>query len=220
MEDFNLEEMRSYAYIFKNVELGDNVTIFPYAVIGRPCWVPEGTTSRKINMSKLESTIIKDNTVIGSGAVIYHGSSIGRNCLIGDQAKLMNNVTIGDFSLIAINVKVGYETVIGHHVRIMDLTNVAGRAVLGNHVFIGPGVMMGNDNKMGRAGGEGDIGPIIEDYVTIGMNASILPGVTIGKDSIIGAGSVVTKNVDPGCLYMGVPAKFKRRLREDEIRCR
>jgi len=211
-------EMLSLSYIFPKTELGSNVVIFPYAVIGRPSYVPEGTTARKINMEQ-EPTIIGDNSVIGAGSIIYHGSIIGKNCLIGDQAKLMNNVKIGDYSLIAINVKVGYQAVIGHHTKIMDLTNVAGRAVIGNNVFIGPAVVMGNDNKMGRAGGEGDIGPIIEDYVTIGMNATILPGVRIGQDSIIAAGSVVTNDVPPGCLYMGVPARFKRELREDEKRC-
>jgi len=213
-----LQELKDKCTIFSEVVVGKNVTFFPYAVIGRPSFVPSGATSRRVS-TDIEPTIIGDNSVIGSGVVIYHGSIIGKNCLIGDQAKLMNNVVIGDYSLVAINVKVGYETIIGHHTRIMDLTNVAGRAVVGNNVFIGPGVMMGNDNKMGRAGGEGDKGPIIEDYVTIGMNASILPGVRIGKDSIIAAGSVVTRDVEPGCLYMGTPAKFKRKLRGGEIRC-
>jgi len=210
--------MLSFSYIFPKTKFGEDVIVFPYAVLGRPSCVPEGTTSRKVNMEQ-ESTIIGDNTVIGSGAVIYHGTIIGKNCLIGDQAKILNNVQIGDYSLVAINVKVGYQTIIGHHTRIMDLTNVAGRAIIGNHVFIGPAVVMGNDNKMGRAGGEGDVGPIIEDYVTIGMNATILPGVRIGRDSIVAAGSVVTKDVPSGCLYMGAPAKFKRELREDERRC-
>ena len=218
MYTYDIDELKEKAYIFESVSLGRNVVIFPYAVVGRPCYVPIGTTSRKINM-ELEPTVIGDNSVVGSGAVVYHGSIIGSNCLIGDHAKLMNNVVIKDYTLIAINVKVGYETVIGSHTRIMDLTNVAGRAIVGNHVFIGPGVMMGNDNKMGRTGGDGDKGPIIEDYVTIGMNASILPGIRVGKDSIIAAGSVVTKDVHPGCLYMGAPAVFKRKLKEDEIRC-
>lgn len=216
---FDIRSFRDMSCVFDNVTLGRNVTVFPYAVVGRPCMVPFGTTTRKVDVD-LKPTVIGDDSIIGSGAVIYHGCVIGRKCLIGDQAKLMNDVVIGDNSLIAINVKVGYETVIGHHTRIMDLTNVAGNAILGNNIFIGPGVMMGNDNSMGREGAEySSTGPIIEDWVTIGMNASILPNVHIGRDSIIAAGSVVTRDVPSGTVVMGSPARVVRNTTEEERRC-
>jgi acetyltransferase-like isoleucine patch superfamily enzyme len=147
---------------------------------------------------------------------------LGKNCLIGDGVHIREGVEIGDNCIIGISCKVGARTKIGSYTRVMDLTNVASDAVLGQHVFIGPGVMMGNDNSMGREkvkDGFSFTGPFIEDWVTIGMNSSILPSVIIGRDTIVAAGSVVTRNVDSCILVMGVPAKKVRDLKKEEIRC-
>jgi acetyltransferase-like isoleucine patch superfamily enzyme len=207
--------------LFVEIKKGDNVVIFPNCVIGRKPMAPSGITQIDYNKVGNGDVIIGDNTVIGANTVIYSNVKIGKNCLIGDGVHIREDVTIGDNCIIGISTKVGARTKIGNYTRVMDLTNVASDAILGNHVFCGPGVLMGNDNSMGRdkaKGGFDYTGPIIEDYVTVGMNSSILPSVRIGKDSIVAASSVVTKNVDPGTLVMGQPAKFKRYLREDEIR--
>ncbi len=84
------------------------------------------------------------------------------------------------------------------------------------HVFISGGVLTTNDNAIGRDGyHEGHIiGPTIEDHVLVGVGALLLPGVVIGTGSIIGAGAVVTRDVQPGTVVMGVPARFIRRVEE------
>lgn len=200
---------------------GSNVVIFPGTVIGRPPMSPSGVT--EIDYSKLESkpVYIGDNTIIGANTVIYNNVKIGKNCLIGDGVHIREDVTIGDNCIIGIGCKVGARTVIGNKTRIMDLTNVASDAVIKNNVFVGPGVIMSNDNSMSRdktKGGFDFVGPFIDDWATVGSNASILPGVVVGKDSIVGASSVVTKDVPPGVLVLGIPAKYKRNLKPEEIR--
>ena len=129
---------------------------------------------------------------------------------------------IGDNCIVGIGCKIGARTQIHDYTRVMDLTNVASDAYLGEHVFIGPGVMMGNDNAMGRGKTKGGLtftGPYIEDWVTVGMNANLLPNTKIGTDSIVAAGSTVTREVPSGVLVMGSPAKIKRDLKSEEIRC-
>jgi acetyltransferase-like isoleucine patch superfamily enzyme len=138
--------------------------------------------------------------------------------LIGDGVVIREKVEIGDNTVIGINCKVGTRTKIGSKTRIMDLTNVASDAIIEDNVFVGMGVMMGNDNKMGRTDDWVAEGPVIKEWSTIGMNASILPGVIIGNDVIVGAGSVVTKDVLEKIVVMGIPAKFKRNLTQEEIR--
>jgi acetyltransferase-like isoleucine patch superfamily enzyme len=202
---------------------GERVVIFPGAVIGRRPMAPRETTQIDYDQLEFEPAWIGDGSVIGAHAVIYSNVRIGKNCLIGDSVHIRENVVIGDNCIIGISTKVGARTTIGHHTRVMDLSNVASDARLGNHVFIGPGVMMGNDNSMGRNyGGDGRdfAGPVIEDYVTVGMNTSILPNTTIGRDSIVAAGSVVTRDIAPGILAMGAPAKKCRDLKKAEMRCR
>jgi len=201
---------------------GDRVIVLPGCVIGRPPMAPPGATEIDYSTLPSKPVHVGDNTIIGANTVIYNNVKIGKNCLIGDGVHIREDVEIGDNCIIGISTKVGARTKIGNYTRVMDLTNVASDAVLGEHIFIGPGVMMGNDNSMGRseaADGFSFTGPRIGDWVTIGMNACILPNVVIGQDAIVAAGSVVTRSVKPWILVMGVPAKEIRNLTEEEIRC-
>lgn len=207
---------------FAEIIQGTDITILPGCIIGRPPMAPKGVTQIDYNKLELNPVIIGDNTIIGANTVIYSNVKIGKNCLIGDGVHIREDVIIGDNCIIGIGTKVGARTKIGNFTRVMDLTNVASDAYLGEHVFIGPGVMMGNDNSMGRdkeKGGFDYTGPYIEDWVTVGMNSSLLPSVRIGKDTIVAAGSIVTKEIPPGILVMGAPTKFIRKLKENEIRC-
>jgi len=204
------------------VILGENIGFFPFTVVGRAPMSPSGVT--EIDYSKMEAkpVVIGDNTIIGANVVIYNNVQIGKNCLIGDGVHIRESVFIGDNCIIGIGCKVGARTKIGNKTRVMDLTNVASDAVLEDNVFVGPGVMMGNDNSMGRQDSGGGFlfkGPVIKKWATIGMNSCLLPGVVVGEDSIVAAGSVVTVSVPDCVVVMGVPAKYTRDLREDERRC-
>jgi acetyltransferase-like isoleucine patch superfamily enzyme len=94
----------------------------------------------------------------------------------------------------------------------MDHSWLAGNMRVGNDVFISGGVLTTNDNMLGGKGYSDDRvqGPYIADGVMIGVAVAILPGVTIGKNAIIGAGAVVTRDVEPNTVVMGVPARFKK----------
>ena len=103
------------------------------------------------------------------------------------------------------NISIGEDTIVGEHA-VLD-----GRARLsiGNHVAIASEVMIYNaEHNISDEHFRHITGPVvIEDYVFIGPRAIILPGVTIGKGAVVGAGAVVTKDVDPGSIVGGVPAK-------------
>lgn len=128
---------------------------------------------------------------------------IGRYVVIGTGTTIDGNVTIGDF------VKIETNCYIPTHVTI------------GNRVFIGPNVTLTNDKfplKMREA--YVPEGPIIEDGVTIGGGVTVCPSVQIGKGSFIAAGALVTKDVPPYSLVMGVPGRIQPlpdNLKEDNI---
>lgn len=204
------------------VEYGVGVYVGQYSSIGRIPMVPIGVTSNS-NKSSGKPVIIGDGTIIGSGVVIYEDVIIGKNCIIGDGVKLRDTCRIGDSCIIGMNTKVGNRTIIGNRVKIMDLCNISGDMVIEDDVFIAQGVMCANDNTMGRdvnwQGGHGShCGPVIKRFATVGMNASLLPNVEIGENSIVAAGSLVSKDVKPRTVVMGVPAKYKRNLLNKEIK--
>ena len=99
---------------------------------------------------------------------------------------------------------VGDEVVIGSYVYIQAFAFIPNGVTIGNGVFIGPHVCFTNDKHPPSPDWEATI---VEDAVVIGANATILPGITLGKGCKIGAGSVVTKSVPPGETWVGNPAR-------------
>lgn len=198
-------EVRDYAVIYENVELKDNVLIGEHSVVGR---IPTASTAMVKALPKVETTLIGKDTVLCANAVIYTNVQIGDDCLIGDNSSVFTDVQIGDKVLISRNVTINSETRIGSHTRIMDNSHITGRVVIGNNVFISVGVVMANDNFFGKFGfGEQCRGATIEDYVSIGVGAIILPNVSIGKGSIVAAGTVVNTDIPEGVICAGNPAK-------------
>ena len=129
---------------------------------------------------------------VGKNVRIWHFAYIGPNTVIGD------NVKIGSLAHIDYNVRIGNNTKIEGCAYIPPLT------VIGNNVFVGPAVTFTNDRypmspKM--------IGTVVEDGAVIGARAVIAPGIRICKNSVVGMGSVVTKDVPQNVVVMGVPAK-------------
>jgi len=209
------------AHLFRNVQLGNHVTVFPGAVVGRPP-LSSGATSRVVPVSELLPVFIGDHCVIGAHAVIYMNVRIGARSMICDTACVREECEIGEGSVVAMGVTINYRTRIGNRVKIMDNTHITGNMVIEDDVFISTGVTTTNDNAMGRQPPAGSDwaarGPTIRRFATIGQGACLLAGVEIGQNAIVGAGAVVTHDVPPGVVVMGVPARMVRKLTDAEVR--
>ncbi len=201
------------------VEIGDNVTIFPNAVIGRPP-MSSGATKRKIETKKNLPVIINDNSIVGCNAVIYSNVHIGNNSMISENACIREGNRIGAFVIIAMGVTINNNSVIGNYVRIMDNSHITSNVLIEDHVFVGPLVITENDNSIGRGliKNEDQNGPIIRKFATIGGGANLLPDVEIGENAIVAANALVSRSVKPRTLVMGMPAKEKRKLEDFEIK--
>lgn len=212
---------RNGAVLFPNVRLGRNVTIFPGAVVGRPP-MSSGATARPIEVSELLPVEIGDDCIIGANAVIYMGVRMGHNSMVGDTARIREGCEIGNYSLIAMGETLSFSVKVGDRVRILDNGIIAGHVTVEDDVFIGPLVVVADDRWMGRGteDGRGWVGrpPVIRRFAAIGSGATILPGVEIGENAVVGAGAVVTKSVPARVLVTGVPAKVARALTERELR--
>jgi acetyltransferase-like isoleucine patch superfamily enzyme len=202
------EGISPHAYIFEGVELGENVTVFPGAVLGRMP-LSSGAAKSSAGAHDLPPLIIGDNCIIGSNAVLYAGSIIGSRTMICDTACLRERNTIGENCIIAMGVTINYGTIIGDNTRIMDNTHITGNAVIGDDVFIGMLVTMANDNSMGAAVKATDEfkGPRIRNGARIGQGACLFPSIEIGEYAVVGANSVVTRDVPAHATVMGSPAR-------------
>lgn len=202
--------IHDYVVIFSNTIIEDGVEIFPHCVLAKEPKAP-GCNSREIEQN-LGSTVIGQNCILSPGCVVYKDVTIGNNTLLGDYCSIREKCKIGSYCILSRNVSVNYNTIIGDRTKIMDNSHITGDMRIGNGVFISVLVSTTNDNTMDRTADSVNQlgGPVIEDNVSIGAGANILPHVKIGYNSIVGAGALVTKNVPAGKVVMGVPAKIVR----------
>jgi len=146
-----------------------------------------------------ETAVVDDGAQIGAGSKIWHfchimGSvQIGENCILGQNVFVGNNVKLGNGVKIQNNVSV-YEGVICE-----------------DDVFLGPSMVFTNVvNPRSHVNRKDQFKTTnVKKGVTIGANATVICGTTLGEYCLIGAGAVITKNVKPFALMMGVPAKQK-----------
>jgi len=192
----------STAIIHPNVILGENVEVEDYCVIGLP-----------FKGMKDESTTIGDNAVVRAGTYIYAGNQIGRNFQTGNKANIRELNKIGD------DVSIGTLTVVEHHVsigngvRVHTQVFVPEYTILEEDCWIGPNVVVTNARYPKHPMVKSNlIGAHIKQNAKIGANTTLLPNITIGIDSLIGAGSVVTKDIPDRVIAVGNPAKILRKI--------
>ena len=137
---------------------------------------------------------ISDKAKIGKNVKIWHFAYVGDNVEIG------NNVKIGSLA------HIDYDVIIGDDSLIEGLVYIPPLSRIGKNVFIGPAAALTNDPypPSGKL-----VGVTIEDNAIIGSKAVIKAGITVGKNSVVAMGAVVTKDVPPDTVVAGVPAKIK-----------
>lgn len=201
-----------HVVIESGVTIGDGVEIFPGAYIGKE---PKGAGSLARKPTFERRVVIGPNSSIGPHAVVYYDVEIGNNTLLGDGASIREKCRIGSYCIVARYVTINYNTTIGDRTKIMDLSHITGNCTIGNDVFVSVLVGTTNDNSMGRMHYDEArvLGPTVHDGVAIGVGASVLPNVEIGEATVIGSGSVVSKNIGPDKLVLSVPAKVLNRYK-------
>lgn len=186
------------AIIHPNVRLGRNCIVEDFVIIGTP---PKGYKPGDLE------TIIGDNAIIRSHTVIYGGNRIGSNFQTGNKANVRELNEIGD------NVSIGTLSVVEHHVKIGNGVRIHTQVfipeftVLEDECWIGPNVVITNAKYPNAPNVKDELkGAYVKKRAIVGANSTLLPGITIGENALVGAGSVVTKSVLEGYVVAGNPA--------------
>ena len=209
-------EVHPTAIVYPGTVLGDGVKVLEYAVVGKqPSLSPRSTAKR----DPLEPAEIGDGTIVSTGAVVFAGTKVGARVILGDQSCVRERVVVGDDVVIGRGSLVENDTTIGAMTKIQADAYITAYSTLEEHVFIAPCVVTTNDEFMGRTERRKALmkGPTIRRGARIGGGAILLPGVEIGEEAFVGAGAVVTKDVEPRMLVVGNPARVMRPVAEDEL---
>lgn len=204
------------AVVYPGTEIGDDVVIGDNAVVGKPPTLGKSSTTAADGLAPL---VIGEGARILAGAVVFAGSSLGRGVIVGDQACVRERCRIGDDVVVGRGSLVENDTTVGARTRIQANAYVTAYSELEEDVFIAPGVVTTNDNFMGRTEERRALmrGPLIRRGARIGGGAVLLPGVEIGEEAFVGAGSVVLRDVPPRAVVVGNPARQIREVPESEL---
>jgi acetyltransferase-like isoleucine patch superfamily enzyme len=209
-------EIHPTAIVYPGTRLGEGVKVLENAVVGKqPSLSPRSTAKRE----DLPPAEIGGGTIVSTGAVVFAGSKVGARVILGDQSCVRERVAVGDDVVIGRGTLVENDTTIGAMTKIQAEAYITAYSTLEEHVFIAPCVVTTNDNFMGRTERRHELikGPTIRRGARIGGGAVLLPGVEIGEEAFVGAGAVVTKNVQARMVVVGNPARVMRAVLEDEL---
>ncbi|MCU0643105.1 MAG: N-acetyltransferase [bacterium] len=206
----------SHVVIHEGTVIGDNVRIDDNTVIGKQPMRAKRSIFKSEPMPPAE---IGSHCLIGAQVVIYAGCKIADNILIADTAAIRENVSIGEYTIVGRGVTVENFCKVGKKCKLETGCYITAYSEIGDYCFIAPMVTTTNDNYLGRTEERFKHfkGVTVKKGGRIGGRAVILPGITIGEDAVVGAGSVVTRDVPAKQIFVGVPAKYFRDTPEEQL---
>ncbi len=185
--------------VFPTVFFATEPTLGEFCLIGEP---PRGKKVGELATRFGARAVIRSHTVIYAGNVIGDDFQTGHGVLIREANEIGNNVSIGSHSIVEHHVK------IGNHVRLHSNVFIPEFSILEDDCWLGPNVVVTNARyPQSKRVKENLRGAHIKRGAKIGANATLLPGIVIGENALVGAGAVVTHHVPDGAVVAGNPAR-------------
>lgn len=197
---------RAHITVYPGVIFAGEPELGPFVIIGHPSQSsgPEGMPTR-IGAG----AVIRSHSVIYCGNQIGDGFRTGHGVMVREENEIGNDVSIGTNSIVEHHVK------IGNGARLHSNVFVPEYSVLEDDCWLGPNVVVTNAKYPRSPRVKEELaGAYIERGAKIGANVTLLPGVRIGANALVGAGSVVTKDVPPGAVVVGNPAVVIKQVSE------
>lgn len=205
----------AHVVVHDGVVIGDGVVIQDGAILGKP---PKLSPRSSAAGGALAPLVIEDGAAICVQAIVFAGAYVGAGAIVGDQAFVRERSRIGEHSVVGRGSVVDNDVTIGDRVRVQTNVYLTAYTTVEDDVFVGPGVTTTNDDTMSRhAPHEPLRGAILRRACRVGGAAVLVPGVEVGEEAFVAAGAVVTADVAPRAVVMGVPARFVRLVGDEDL---
>jgi UDP-2-acetamido-3-amino-2,3-dideoxy-glucuronate N-acetyltransferase len=198
-------EIGGHVVIHAGTELGEDVVVQDGAILGKPLAL--GARSRA-SREALPPLVVAGGARICAGAVVLAGARIGPRAMVGDRAHVRERAVVGEESTIGTASAVDNDVEVGARVKVQTGCYLTAFSRVEDDVFVAPGVITSNDPTAGR--GHELRGAVLRRACRIGAGAVLLPAIEVGEEAFVAAGAVVTRDVPPRALVMGVPARHVR----------
>ncbi len=195
-----MPDVLSHCQIYPNVQLGVGARLEPPCILGQP---PRGRGPGELPL------VIGPGAVIRPFSTLYAGSTIGADFQTGQGVSIREDNVIGDDVSVGTHSVLEFRNRIGNHVRIHSNCFLEW-VTIEDWVFVGPNVVFTDHLHPMKCPHFDDCvgGVTVRAYARIGANATLLPGVVIGRHALVGAGAVVTRDVPDGAVVVGNPARI------------
>lgn len=215
------------AQVADDVVFGANVVVHGATVIGPGVVIQDGVILGKPPRLSARSTtaapvggplVIEAGASICAQAIVFAGARIGEGAIIGDQSYVRERTLIGAATVVGRGACVDNDVVVGARVRLQSQVYITAFSIVEDDVFVGPCAMTTNDNTMARQHADDELrGAILRRACRIGGGAILTPGVEIGEEAYVAAGSVVTNDVPPKGVVIGVPGRVVRYVEDGDL---
>lgn len=208
----------AHVVVHSGTVIGDGCVIEDHAVLGKRPRLARGSSAK----GEVGGLRLGAGVTVCAGAVVFAGANVGEGSIVGDQAYVRERSSIGAGSVIGRGSVVDNDVRVGDRVRVQTTVYLTAFTVLEDDVFVGPGVTTTNDDTMSRhGGGRGSESPlrgaILRRACRVGGASVLTPGVEIGEEAFVAAGAVVTRDVPPRAVVMGVPARVVREVPDEDL---
>ena len=204
----------SYVVVHEGCVIGDGCSIADHAVLGKPPRLAAHSAARG------ETGVLElgEEVAVGTAAVVFAGAHVAAGAILGDQSFVRERTRIGERTVIGRGSVVDNDVSIGARVRVQSNVYLTAFSVVEDDVFVGPGACMTNDDTMARHPPEMPLrGALLRRACRVGGGAVLTPGVEVGEEAFVAAGSVVTRDVPARAVVMGVPARVVREVGEEDL---
>jgi UDP-3-O-[3-hydroxymyristoyl] glucosamine N-acyltransferase len=206
----------SSAVVYGRVRLGERCVVEAGAVLGKQPRLRPGSSAAKAGDP--EPLVVGDGATVCCGAVVYVAARIGPGAIIGDHSQIRERAVVGAGSVVGRGSCVDFDARVGERVLIQTQVYVTGGSIIEDDVFLGPGVLTTNDDAMGRhPRGAPMRAPVFRRACRVGGGAVLVPGVEVGEEAFVAAGALVTRDVGPREVVMGVPARVVREVPDQDL---
>lgn len=201
--------------VHPGVRIGDGVVIQDNVVLGK---APRLAPTSRAAGQEAEPLVVEAGAAICAGAIVFAGARIGARSIVGDQAYVRERARIGERTVIGRGSTVDNDVVVGDRARVQTNVYLTAFSVVEDDVFVGPCAMTTNDDTMSRHGDEYVLrGATLRRACRVGGGAVLTPGVEVGEEAFVAAGAVVTTDVPPRAVVMGVPARVVRQVPDEDL---
>ena len=204
----------SNAIVIGPVTISRRTYIGPNCVVGFPALQELNETRTAGHATKKKPTSIGTDCIVRSGSTIYSNVDVGSEVQFGHNVMIREEVSIGSGSKLGTNVVVDGKSKIGARVSVQTGVYICTFSTVEDSVFLGPCCVFTNDRYVAQKPFK-LIGPTVKKGASIGANALLFPGVTVGEGAVVGSQAMVNSDVPPRTIFVGIPAKKLRDVPSD-----